>query len=68
MKDLYSFDLDEKGLDESYQKMQKAYQNIYRRTGLPVIMIEADSGAIGGKDSSEFMAITDCGEDVIIYC
>jgi len=68
MKDLYSFDLDETGLNESYQKMRKSYQNIYRRTGLPVIMIEADSGAIGGKDSSEFMAVTDCGEDVIIYC
>jgi prolyl-tRNA synthetase len=68
MKDLYSFDLDEKGLDDSYQRMRQAYQNIYRRTGLPVIMIEADSGAIGGKDSSEFMAINDCGEDVIIYC
>ncbi|MDD4230076.1 MAG: proline--tRNA ligase, partial [Dehalococcoidales bacterium] len=68
MKDLYSFDVDEKGLDESYQKMRKSYQNIYRRTGLPVIMIEADSGAIGGKESSEFMAVTDCGEDVIVYC
>jgi prolyl-tRNA synthetase len=68
MKDLYSFDVDEKGLDESYQKMRKSYQNIYRRTGLPVIMIEADSGAIGGKDSSEFMAVTDCGEDIIVYC
>jgi len=68
MKDLYSFDIDEKGLDESYRKMRRAYQNIYRRTGLPVIMIQADSGAIGGKDSSEFMAVTECGEDVIIYC
>jgi prolyl-tRNA synthetase len=68
MKDLYSFDVDEKGLDVSYQKMRKSYQNIYRRTGLPVIMIEADSGAIGGKDSSEFMAVTDCGEDIIVYC
>jgi len=68
MKDLYSFDIDEKGLDESYRKMRQAYQNIYRRTGLPVIMIQADSGAIGGKDSSEFMAVTECGEDIIIYC
>lgn len=68
MKDLYSFDVDEKGLDESYQKMRKSYQNIYRRTGLPVIIIEADSGAIGGKESSEFMAVTDCGEDIIVYC
>ncbi len=68
MKDLYSFDLNEEDLDKSYRKMRQAYQNIYRRAGLPVIMIEADSGAIGGKDSSEFMAITECGEDIIIYC
>ncbi len=68
MKDLYSFDTDEEGLNRSYDKMRQAYQNIYRRAGLPVIMIEADSGAIGGKDSSEFMAIVECGEDVIIHC
>ncbi len=68
MKDLYSFDTDEAGLNQSYDKMRQAYQNIYRRAGLPVIMIEADSGAIGGKDSSEFMAVTACGEDVIVYC
>ena len=68
MKDLYSFDLDEAGLDISYASMRQAYINIYRRAGLPVILIEADSGAIGGKDSSEFMAVTECGEDVIIHC
>jgi len=68
MKDLYSFDADEAGLDESYRKMLTAYQNIYRRCGLPVLMVEADSGAIGGKDSHEFMVITETGEDELIYC
>jgi prolyl-tRNA synthetase len=68
MKDLYSFDADEEGLDQSYKKMLQAYQNIYRRCGLPNIMVEADSGAIGGKDSHEFMVITETGEDEVIYC
>ena len=68
MKDLYSFDADEEGLDQSYQKMLNAYGNIYTRCGLPAILIEADSGAIGGKDSHEFMVISETGEDEIIYC
>jgi prolyl-tRNA synthetase len=68
MKDLYSFDTDEAGLDESYQKMCQAYKNIYARLGLPALMVEADSGAIGGKDSHEFMVITEDGEDEVIYC
>lgn len=68
MKDLYSFDADEAGLDESYQKMCQAYRNIYARLGLPTLMVEADSGAIGGKDSHEFMVITENGEDEVIYC
>ncbi|MFA5317151.1 MAG: proline--tRNA ligase, partial [Dehalococcoidales bacterium] len=68
MKDLYSFDTDEAGLDISYQKMVLAYQNIFRRCGLPAIMVEADSGAIGGKDSHEFMLTAPSGEDEIIYC
>jgi len=68
MKDLYSFDTDEDGLDQSYDKMLQAYRNIYRRCGLPVLLVEADSGAIGGKDSHEFMVIAEGGEDEIIYC
>jgi prolyl-tRNA synthetase len=68
MKDLYSFDIDEKGLDLSYNKMLKAYQRIYARCGLPALFVEADSGAIGGKDSHEFMVIMETGEDEIIYC
>ena len=68
MKDLYSFDADEARLDESYQAMCQAYRNIYARLGLPALMVEADSGAIGGKDSHEFMVLTDTGEDEVIYC
>jgi prolyl-tRNA synthetase len=68
MKDLYSFDTDENGLNQSYERMLQAYHNIYSRCGLPALLVEADSGAIGGKDSHEFMVITDSGEDEIIYC
>ena len=68
MKDLYSFDTDEEGLNQSYQKMLQAYLNIYARCGLPALLAEADSGAIGGKDSHEFMVITETGEDEILYC
>jgi prolyl-tRNA synthetase len=68
MKDLYSFDADEDGLNQSYQKMLNAYQNIFTRCGLSAILVEADSGAIGGKESHEFMVIAKSGEDEIIYC
>jgi len=68
MKDLYSFDTDEEGLNESYGKMLQAYRNIYVRCGLPALLVEADSGAIGGKDSHEFMVINESGEDEVIYC
>jgi len=68
MKDLYSFDTDEDGLDQSYGKMLQAYRNIYKRCDLPALLVEADSGAIGGKDSHEFMIIAENGEDEIIYC
>jgi prolyl-tRNA synthetase len=68
MKDLYSFDADEAGLDISYNKMVNAYNNIFSRCGLPSVMVEADSGAIGGKASHEFMLIATSGEDEIIYC
>lgn len=68
MKDLYSFDVDEAGLDISYQKMVDAYQSVYKRCGLPTMLVEADSGAIGGKDSREFMVVAESGEDEIIYC
>ncbi|MFC1941663.1 proline--tRNA ligase [Chloroflexota bacterium] len=68
MKDLYSFDTDEAGLDLSYNKMLQAYQNIYERCGLPALVVEADSGAIGGKGSHEFMLVAESGEDEIICC
>jgi prolyl-tRNA synthetase len=68
MKDLYSLDTDEAGLHESYQKMCQAYKNIYVRLSLPALMVEADSGAIGGKDSHEFMLLTEDGEDEVIHC
>jgi prolyl-tRNA synthetase len=68
MKDLYSFDADDAGLDVSYNKMVQAYKNIFTRCGLPAVMVEADSGAIGGKASHEFMLVAESGEDEIIYC
>lgn len=68
MKDAYSFNADEDSLDDSYQAMAQAYKNIYRRCGLPVLMAEADSGAIGGKDSHEFILATSTGEDTVINC
>ena len=68
MKDAYSFNADEESLDESYQAMARAYRNIYRRCSLPVLMAEADSGAIGGKDSHEFLLPTPTGEDTVITC
>ena len=68
MKDLYSFDVDEAGLDISYEKMDRAYRDIFERCGLATILVEADSGAIGGKDSREFMVVVESGEDEIIHC
>jgi prolyl-tRNA synthetase len=68
MKDLYSFDIDQDGLDKSYSIMMQAYKSIYSRCGLTTILIEADSGAIGGKASHEFMVTAENGEDKIIFC
>ena len=68
MKDAYSFNADEDSLEESYQAMAQAYKNIYRRCALPVLIAEADSGAIGGKDSHEFILATPTGEDTVITC
>ena len=68
MKDAYSFNADDESLDDSYQAMAQAYRNIFRRCGLPVLMAEADSGAIGGKDSHEFLLVTPTGEDTVIHC
>lgn len=68
MKDLYSFDVDDAGLDESYQKMHNAYQQIYERLNLDYRIVQADSGAIGGKESHEFMVLAETGESEIVYC
>src|SRR6266516_912815 len=68
MKDLYSFDADAEGLDVSYHKMAEAYRAIFTRCGMRFIVIAADSGAIGGKDSQEFIAITEAGEDDAMIC
>ena len=68
MKDAYSFDLDEKGLDESYNKMYEAYKRIYTRLGLDFTIVDADSGAMGGNGSQEFMVKSPVGEDGIAYC
>ena len=68
MKDAYSFDSNEAGLDLSYQAMVRAYNKIFAKCGLDFVKVEADSGAIGGKDSQEFMALTDVGEDTILMC
>ena len=68
MKDLYSFDADYEGMDVSYRKMAEAYRNIFTRCGMRFIVISADSGAIGGKESQEFIAITEAGEDDAMVC
>ena len=68
MKDAYSFDRDEAGLDVSYKAMYDAYTNVFNRCGLTFRPVEADSGAIGGSGSHEFMVIADSGEAEIVYC
>lgn len=68
MKDAYSFDIDREGLDRSYDSMYQAYSNIFSRVGLNFRAVEADAGAIGGKGTHEFMALSDIGEDTIAYC
>ena len=68
MKDLYSFDKDESGLDESYKKMFDAYTRIFTRCGLEFRPVEADSGAIGGSNSHEFTVLAQSGESSIAFC
>jgi prolyl-tRNA synthetase len=68
MKDAYSFDKDEDGLDVSFQAMAAAYHRIFKRAGIDVRMVEADSGPIGGKDSNEFVLLAESGEDTIFVC
>ncbi|WP_195940861.1 proline--tRNA ligase [Romboutsia sp. 1001713B170131_170501_G6] len=68
MKDAYSFDIDEAGLDKSYQDMYDAYTNIFARCGLDNSPVQADTGAIGGSVSAEFMVKSEVGEDEIVFC
>jgi prolyl-tRNA synthetase len=65
MKDAYSFDIDEAGLDESYNKHDQVYRRIFTRCGLNFVSVDADSGSMGGSASQEFMVYTDAGEDLI---
>ncbi|MGE5371319.1 MAG: proline--tRNA ligase [Solirubrobacterales bacterium] len=68
MKDLYSFDVDEAGMERSYRIMEKAYRRVFDRIGLDYRVVEADSGAIGGNWSHEFTVLAQNGESVIVYC
>ncbi len=68
MKDAYSFDIDAAGLDVSYKKHYDTYCRIFDRSGLKYMVVEADSGAMGGKESHEFMVRTPAGEDQIVSC
>jgi prolyl-tRNA synthetase len=68
MKDLYSFDADQAGLDHSFELVRSAYAAIFQRCALDFLIVQADSGAIGGKESLEFMALTEVGEDEVLKC
>jgi prolyl-tRNA synthetase len=68
MMDAYSFHADDASLDRSYETMRQAYQRAFRRMGLEAFAVEADSGAIGGSGSHEFMVAADVGEDAILFC
>ncbi|MBR2315156.1 MAG: proline--tRNA ligase [Clostridia bacterium] len=68
MKDAYSFDISREGLDESYKAMYDAYRKTFDRMGLNYMIVDADTGAMGGSGSQEFMVISDVGEDTIAYC
>ncbi len=68
MKDAYSFDVDDAGADKAYEKMYQAYRRIFERCGLKFRAVEADSGAIGGTSSHEFMVLAESGEDGIVSC
>jgi prolyl-tRNA synthetase len=68
MKDAYSFDADQPGFEASYETMRKAYHRICERIGFRYRAVEADSGAIGGSQSQEFVVLADTGEDTILFC
>ncbi|MFC7245746.1 proline--tRNA ligase [Catellatospora aurea] len=68
MKDSYSFDVDDAGLDRSFDLHHEAYTRIFARLGIPAIPVEASSGIMGGSDSIEFMCPTAAGEDIVVHC
>jgi len=68
MKDAYSFDVDRAGLDKSFVDQREAYKRIFTRCGVEFAIVEASSGSMGGSESSEFVAKTDAGEDLIASC
>lgn len=68
MKDAYSFDVDDAGASRSYEIMRQAYHRIFERCGLEFRAVEADSGAIGGSFSHEFMVLAETGEDTLVIC
>ncbi len=68
MKDSYSFDVDAEGLDKSFDLHKAAYERIFTRAGLDFVAVEASSGAMGGSASTEFMVLTDAGEDLVVLC
>lgn len=68
MKDAYSFDVDEEGLEKSYLAMREAYIRIFKRVGLETVIVEADVGAMGGTRSEEFMVLSNIGESTVLIC
>ncbi|MGB4008851.1 MAG: proline--tRNA ligase [Bacillota bacterium] len=68
MKDAYSFDRDNEGLDRSYEKMYEAYCRVFSRCGVDYRVVEADAGAIGGSQNHEFMVVSEVGEDALVFC
>ncbi len=68
MKDAYTFDVDKEGLDKAFEDQRRAYCEIYDRCGLEYVIVDADSGAMGGSASNEFMVYTDAGEDLVASC
>jgi len=68
MKDAYTFDMDDEGLDKSYNDMGRAYRRIFKRCGLSVISVKADSGAMGGSGSEEFMVESEIGDNTLLLC
>lgn len=68
MKDMYTFHSTWDDLDETYQRLYEAYSNVFRRCGVPVVPVIADAGAMGGRDTHEFIFLSEIGEDTLIFC